>query len=330
VESCRGGHSKRVMRVPDEAHRARSRARTHAHALLVASGTIAAALSGCGPTGEERRYALRGGEELVLRGAPRRVVAANAGCAEYVLELLPPERIAALPAEVFEYAAVPPDRAAWPATRLLARYESEAVLAHAPDLVLVMGWQPAEVGAALRRAGVPVLVVPEVRELDDAREILLLLGRIFEREERAQEIWSAVERRAAALRAGAAEEPTRVLPYANLGDGGWTAGRGTTLDFALRLAGCTNLAAEAGYVGHARMDLEAVAHLAPDWIAISTEEHDGVKSPSFDALRAAALTAMLPAVREERVLRLPTRLAGSSTHHVVDAAELLQEALRPR
>lgn len=290
----------------------------------------AASLAACAPAGEERRFALRGGEELVLRGAPRRVLAANAGCAEYLLELLPPERIAALPAEIFEFAAEPPDPAAWPASRLLARYESEAVLAHAPDLVLATPWQPAEVAVVLRRAGVPVLVVPEVRELDDAREILLLLGQVFEREERSREIWTAVESRAAALRASAPLVPPRVLPYANLGDGGWTAGRGTTLDLALRLAGCENLAATAGFEGHARLDLETVHRLDPEWIAISTEEADGARSPSFAALRAAPLTAALGAVREGRVLRLPSRLAGATTHRVVDAAELLRRELAPR
>ncbi|MBL8898820.1 MAG: ABC transporter substrate-binding protein [Planctomycetes bacterium] len=303
------------------------RSRPEKLALVRLAALLAGFLSACGPNEGERRYRLFGGEELLLRGAPRRVVAANAGCAEYLLDLLPPERIAALPAEVFEYAARPPERAAWPEARLLARYESEAVLAHAPDLVLVTPWQPAEVGAALRRAGVPVLVVPEVRELEEAREILLFLGRVFEREARAEELWLDVERRAAALRERAPEPAPRVLPYANLGDGGWTAGKGTTLDFALRLAGCTNLAAGAGFAGHARIDLEAVAHLAPEWIAISTEELSGGPSTTLAALRAAPLTSSLPALQKERVLRLPPRLAGSTTHHVIDAAELLREAV---
>ncbi|MBK9384648.1 MAG: ABC transporter substrate-binding protein [Planctomycetes bacterium] len=288
---------------------------------------LAGFLSACGPSDGDRRYRLFGGEELVLRGAPRRVVAANAGCAEYLLDLLEPERIAALPAEIFEYAARPPERASWPETRLLARYESEAVLAHAPDLVLVTPWQPAEVGAALRRAGVPVLIVPEVRELEEAREILLFLGRIFEREPRAQELWRELERRAAALRERAPQPAPKVLPYANLGDGGWTAGTSTTLDFALRLAGCENLAASAGFAGHARIDLEAVAHLAPEWIAISTEESASGPSATLAALRSSPVTASLPALRAERVLRLPPRLAGSTTHHVIDAAEMLREAV---
>lgn len=305
----------------------RSQRRGFYRSLSIA-GIVIASLSACSRE-TERRYEWRG-EELRLKETPRRIVAANAGCAEYVLELVPADRIAALPEEVFEFAAVPPDPIAWPAARRIPRYEAEAVLAHGPDLVLATPWQPAEITAALRRLNVPVLLVPEVRELDDARDILFFLGRIFEREERAQEVWNATEARAAALQRSAPATKPRVLPYANLGDGGWTAGRETTLDLALRLAGFQNLAADAGFVGHQRIDLEAFAHLNPDWIVISTEEADGFKSPTFAALEAAPLTRTLPAVREGRVLRLPSRLSGATTHRIVDAAEFLQASYRSK
>lgn len=270
-----------------------------------------------------RRFELRG-EAFQLAETPRRLVAANAGCAEYLLELVAPERIAAIPEEVFEFAAAPPAPEAWPAARRIARYEAEAVLAHAPDLVLATPWQPAEVTAALRRSNVAVLLLPEVRELADAREYLLFLGKVLECEARAEEVWSRCAARADTLRRSAPEHAPRVLPYANLGDGGWTAGRQTTLDLALRLAGMNNLAAEHGFEGHQRLDLEAFAHLDPDWIVISTEEADGAESPTIAALKAAPLTAAMPAVREARILRLPARLAGATTHHIVDAAEFLQ------
>jgi len=92
-----------------------------------------------------------------------RIVPATAGVTDFVTQLVLPERVALLPRAAFSFSRLARDPGPWSALPRFAGYQAETLLAADADLVIAAGWQAPETTAALRRAGVAVLVlaVPE-------------------------------------------------------------------------------------------------------------------------------------------------------------------------
>lgn len=256
---------------------------------------------------------------------PVRVVAGSAGTGDLLCELLPPERIAGLPAQMRDYSG---RRAA--GDPYLARpdfgvFHAEAVLALQPDLVLADRWGPPQTVARLREAGVPVLRLERLETLDDVREAWLALGRAVGEPERARELVAALDVRVDALRAApGARAGLRALAYSNGGTGGWVAGRGTSADEWLALAGLVNAA---GVEGHARFSLEDLLRCDADVLVVPGVDDPDERGTTAALLRDDPRLEPLRARRRGLVIELPAWLYSTNTQHIVRAAETLAQRL---
>jgi iron complex transport system substrate-binding protein len=142
--------------------------------------------------------------------------------------------------------------------------------------------------------------------------------------ERADEVVAGLRARIAALEEGAgARRGTRVLGYSNYGMGGLASGEGTTMDLMARLAGLRNAAAEAGIEGYRNVDFEDLLSLDPDVLVVGAQGDGFQGSPTVDVLRGEPVLANLRAVRDERIVVMPSHLFATNSHHLVDAAEEL-------
>ncbi len=253
-------------------------------------------------------------------GRVERVLPTNSAAADFVLALVGPERVVAVPeqAEFFGGAAANAESL----TRF-ASFEAEAVLALEPDLVVTHAWQESDTTRLLRGAGIELFVVREVREFEDLATALRELGARLHAAERAADLVGDLQRRRDALAESAAAEPLRVVNYTDFGTGGWAAGAGTSIDLVIRLAGLRNAAAEAGIDGHAQVDLEQMIGIDPDVLLVSEPEPGSVLGASERYLRAQPALAELAALRANRIVSLPARLYGTNSHHVLEAAEEL-------
>ena len=142
--------------------------------------------------------------------------------------------------------------------------------------------------------------------------------------QRGQAFVEGLEARRRSLQEKAPRSGMRVLPYGNYGAGGTTAGRGTTWQIMIELAGMRNAAAEAGMDGHPEIEFEQILAIDPDFFLVS--EPDGQETGSGETLlRNEPLLQNLRAVKEGRFLRLPEYLYSAASHHVLTAAEMLGE-----
>jgi iron complex transport system substrate-binding protein len=264
---------------------------------------------------------------------PVRIVAASARLIDLCAALVDPDRIAGYPEQAIEYTTLGDRQAAFLDRPHFRQYLAEPVLSLEPDLVLADPWQSLDTRARLLEAGVPVLILPETHTWPEVRAALLDLGRVLGEEARAAAEVAALDARVAALAArGARPRLLRVVPYANFGAEGFTAGAGTTIDEAIALAGLRNAATEAGVSGHAPMSYEGLLGLDPDAIVVSLppDPSAGLGAAQVGAsealLAAEPAVASLRAVRERRFLRLPAGLYASSSQGIVGAAELLAAA----
>lgn len=269
-------------------------------------------------------------EALRLEAPPARIVPSSARSIEFLAALVGPERVAALPEQVFEYATLSDQEASFAALPRFQAYAAEPLLALRPDLVLGDPWQAAETHQRLREAGVRVLVLPETDSWRSSAELLLALGRVLGREERAREVVADLETRVSALeRSGAARAGLRAAGYSNFGSQGASAGAGTTLDEMIRLAGMLNAVAETGRTGHGPLSFEELMLLDPDVIVVSRPlsipaGSSGDRGGASEAiLRAEPSLAGLRAVREGRIVSLPPGLYACASHLIVAGAEAL-------
>lgn len=258
-------------------------------------------------------------------GPPQRVLAASSGTGDLVCALLPPARIAGLPAQMRDYSGRRADGDPFLGRPAFAVFAAEEVLALRPDLVVADRWGPSETVERLREAHVPVLVLERLERLDDVRAALGRLGPALGAEAAATALLAELDARLAALRAAPGRRAgLRALAYTNGGTGGWVAGAGTSADEWLSLAGLVNVA---GREGHARFGFEELLLADADVLVVpgadDPDEHGGTAA----LLAGDPQLAGLRARRRGLVVELPAWLFSTNTQHIVTAAEELARRL---
>jgi ABC-type Fe3+-hydroxamate transport system substrate-binding protein len=242
--------------------------------------------------------------------------------------LIGPERVAALPAEAFGYSRLSESPGAWRELPSLPAFEGERVLALAPDLVLVHGWQNPETVATLRRAGLAVLVSPVPESWSEIVDTVTLLGAVLGVPAEARRVTDALAARCQALSVRARPfARLSVSSYTNLGAGGWTSGARTTGAILLGLAGLSNATAEAGLVGDVPADAERLLALSPDVFLVGRPDRSEQSPPSAEFLLTERSLATLPAVRERRIVALAPALFTSASPELLRGAEVLVDEL---
>lgn len=253
---------------------------------------------------------------------------ATTAAAEYLAALVEPQRIAALPAQVDDYAVRDFHVAPFGSMPRFANYLAEPLLALDPDLVLTLDWQSQDATAILRRSKIPVLVMRSSEDYGSVRDTLALLGRLLGAEQRAAEITADLDVRVAALRERAARRPKRrALVYTNEGTGGWVAGAHTTAGALLELTGLVNAGAADGIAEHKQVDMERLLRIAPDLFVCGAPTAADKGSATRTVLLASGPLSQLAAVRDDRIAVIGNALLSADSPMLIDAAEALEREI---
>ncbi|MEB4615071.1 ABC transporter substrate-binding protein [Leucobacter sp. M11] len=245
-----------------------------------------------------------GGEatELTIEARPERVatlsyesteVTAALGAADRLVLIPEATRNPALGGHTEELAEVP------------ASFESEsslnteAVIAATPDLVLMNSRHGLDesVGAALERAGIPVLVLPNSwSTVDELRTDVGLIGQALGEDDAAAELDGALEDGLAPVAgAGAADAPSVLVLSNQAGRPFVTAGTAFPLEI-LRLAGGQDASAALGLDRTGPISAEQVIEANPD--AILLVDMNGSGERLFASIMDNPAVAALPGAAE--------------------------------
>lgn len=251
---------------------------------------------------------------------PHRVLPGSVAAVDWLAALgIVPSRIVALPAQVERWSAIRKTPAPWATRPRYERLTSETALGFEPDLVLVSPYSDAAAVQRIQQGAGRVMTVTEPSDWVH----LLASGEAIADAVGAGEAYTALaaslEGRKQAL-ADRGAKPLRVLPYANFGGGGTTAGTDTTLNLTLELAGFTNVAMEAGISGAGNMTYEQILALEFDAILVLGEE-DRKTSQSADVLVEATTLAGVVPIQSRRFIVLPEALYASGSLTILDSAE---------
>lgn len=259
-------------------------------------------------------------EVLEIQQQPRRIVAASVLSAEVLLAIAPRERVAGVhylaAQERFSLVAVEA------ATLPLVGADPEQLLAVRPDLVLIDEFTRVETRVLLQRAQVPVVRTHGFVDFDDVADNVRLIGWATGCDEAAERLVAELQRRLALLAEHAdAVRGWRVL---NLDGGLGTYGADTLVDAIVRAAGATNLAAEHGVGAYRALDIESVLAWRPDALLLGYADSEAAARHWLQQVPGLAL---LPCVQKNRIVVLANAVLGSTSHHAVESAMVLQTRL---
>ena len=254
------------------------------------------------------------------RPAPRRVASLNLAADEVLVEILPADRLVAVTAQLDEERM---SNAIGRVPRSVARFfraDLERLLVLRPDLVVVSEYTDADFLRQLERSGIPHHRMQGLRTLDGYRRAILELGRATGAEDGAARLVARYDAtlRDLARRLQGAPRP-RVLYWAS----GMTAGADSAIGALIECGGGRNVGAEIGLSGITPIAGERAFAADPDVVLV------GVWPGVVDALRDDPLLARLRAVREGRVVEMPTELLVTVSHHAADACRDLAARLHP-
>jgi iron complex transport system substrate-binding protein len=195
---------------------------------------------------------------------------------------------------------------------------AEEVFLMQPDLVLAGTYTTRATVDLLRRLDIRVEEFAPEQDFDDVRANLRRMGDLLEQPERAEAVVADLDGRLAEIAARPATGRTVATYYAN----SYTSGTGTLVDAVIAASGLTNLAAELGLAGTARLPLELLLLARPDLVA------DGEARQPTPALAAQnfAHPAYRALVADRASVVVPPAQTVCGTPFTAEAARLLRDA----
>jgi iron complex transport system substrate-binding protein len=248
------------------------------------------------------------------------VASINVAADEVLIEILPPERLVA----VTTFADDPDTsnvagRAPKEAVRFV-KADLERLVAVRPDLVVVAEYTDADFLRLLQTTGLRTHRMSGLDSLEGIRQAILALGEAVGEPAAARAVADRFASRLAAVTARVSGAPRpRVLYWANP----YTAGAGTTIGALIECGGGVNVGRDLGLRGIEPIGAERAFVADPDVVLLG-----GVKGGA-ESLADHPLLGGMRAVRERRVVDMPTRLLVALSQHAATSCEFLADALHP-
>ena len=255
---------------------------------------------------------------------PRRIVAASLLATEVLLAIAPRDRIAGVHVLALDPSFSLVVEAAQGLPTVGA--EPEQLLAVQPDLVICDAYTRPETLALLSAASVPVVVTGDASDFDGIAANLLRIGRLCHLESAAEQLVAQMTGRLAALSRNASTVAAwRVI---NLDGGLHTYGRGSLFAALLGAAGAMPMAVERGVGPFRKIDVETLLAWQPDALVIAADGAAGAADGLPGWIRQYPGLSLLHCVAAGRLVRVPGPLLNTTSHRLVEAAELVQRELQ--
>ena len=257
---------------------------------------------------------------VLAGGAPRRVASINLSADEVLCAILPPGRLVSVTRWADEEGTSNVVGRVAPGVHRFLKADLEHLVALQPDLVVVSEYTDADFLKLLERSGLRVHRMAGLGSLPGIRGAILDLGRAVEEDAAARRLVARFDATLAELgrRLAGAVRP-RVLYWSS----SMTAGADTAIGALIEAAGAVNVGREMGVVGIAPPGAERAFTADPDLVLVGT--WPGAK----EALTSHPLLSQARAVREGRIVALPTQRLVALSQYTADAAWELAHLFHP-
>ena len=250
---------------------------------------------------------------------PKKIVSLTLASSEILIDLVPPERITALH-RIAADSSHSNIRERAKQFRLVGS-DLEQIVALEPDLVIIASYSTKEFVEQLRRAGLPLYTVTEFDDVDSICRSIEALGKAVGEPERVREMVAHMRSEIEAIRRKipANRPPKQVI---SLAQSGTTAGRRTSFDALINLAGARNVAAEQGIEMFGTISAEQVVAWDPDVIVVGKDPDTG------SSLKARLLTdGAYATLRSRKIIEVPYPHLTCVSQYIVEGLRDLVEGL---
>ena len=272
------------------------------------------------------------GTTIAFKESPKRVVSLNCGVDEILLDLLPPERIAALSARADDpgiCAAV--DKAKTVKKRVQGK-NVEAILSLNPDLVVMPDWIGMDLVNGLRAVGVPVYVFKTPESLADIQDNILKIAIVVDAKVQGDEIVSNMQKKLERVQQITKKVPSdkkqTLIPLSLMGSFG---GKGTTFDDMCNYANVTNGVSAAGVVKRAAITKEMIVKMDPDVFIIPTWdfEESGKAENFIKEIKSDPAFSTVKAIKNDRLVKVHDAYLYAASQYAANAVEEIAQAAYP-
>jgi len=256
----------------------------------------------------------------LAREPPRRVVSINLAADEILLEILPLDRLLAVTRFVDEAGSSNVIGRVPDSVARIPRADMEQIVALSPDLVVVSEYTDADFLELLGRSGLRHHRMRGLTSLSGIRTAMLELGRAVGCEDAARTLVDRYDETLQDLgrRLEGAQRP-RVLYWSN----GMTAGAHTAIGAIVEAAGGDNVGRQLGLEGIVPLGAERAFVSDPDVVLV------GTWPGAVESVRDSPLLSKLRAVRERRIVQMPTELLVALSQYTAEACWQLAARLHP-
>lgn len=263
------------------------------------------------------------GTEVTVESAPQRIVSMTLGTDELLLDLVGPQRLAAV-----TYLAADATTSNIAGRPELAEIETvvepnpspEQIIALEPDLVFVASFTEATVIDQLRGAGLPVFAVSFFSSIEAMQDNILAIGELVGEVAGAEAIVAQMDAQLAQVEQALEPAGDDLPGVLYLSTGGWVAGSESTVDDIIRRAGGVNVASD--LIDWQQISEETLIELNPDVVVLSPyvmdEEFTG--NPAFQTMAA---------LENGQVFAISDAYMSATSQYIVRGVEVLAHHLHP-
>ncbi len=207
------------------------------------------------------------GREITIEKEPERIVSLAPSVTELIFAVGAGDKVVG----VTEYDTYPEEVKDLPKVGGFKGPNIELITAQEPDIVFASTLSGKEEMETLEKMGIPVVMI-EAKSIDNIYESIEMLGKITNKEEKAQTIVNEMKSKIQEISEKVKDKPkVKVFNLVDI-NGNWTAGKGTFIHELVNLAGGQNIAEDTD--GWVQYSIEELVSKNPDAIVMPSYAGD--------------------------------------------------------
>lgn len=269
------------------------------------------------------------GKSVTLPTKPQRIVSMLIGSDEMLMDLVEPERIAAL-----SYLADDPgisnisDRSSLVKGRLRG-YTAESIAKFKPDLVIIADWWQPDVLHTLKDIGISVYIYRSPHTVEEVRGMIEEVAYVVGESERGKKLIGTYDGKLAALKEKTANIGKRksIVPMSSHGIVGT---KGSLFDDMCNFIGIDNCVSRCDFSNSSTISKELLVQMDPDMIILPDwDAPSSGKTYNVQALLNDPALQVMKAVHSKKVRTVGAKSMYTVSHYAADGMNILAEAVYP-
>lgn len=264
------------------------------------------------------------GNKIVFKEPPKRIVSLSSSVDEILMDLVGPDRIAAL-----TYLADDPGISAIAAKASAVKLRtkganSEAIIAMKPDLVLLPDWAGTEQVQGLRDVGIAVYVYKTPVTIKEIQKSILEIAKVVNAEKEGMIIVSDMQKKLDMVESKLSKisesEKKTVVAFSLMGAYG---GKDTTFDDICRYSYVRNGSLEVGASKNEIISKEMIVKIDPDVLIMPSWNfgYDGEPMNFINSTRNDAALQSIKAIKNNKLIQINDAYLYSISHYSAKAVE---------